>query len=151
LSTNLKREQSASPAKQQDTTGAFSFLTHSNGAKALGITPITADSASKNPTTGSLETNTSFTLSQLPALRALLNDLRPKLAGLESTSAGAREDDTARERRLYIENQARKALERRGVEIGSAAEATGRKVGPEELAALEGITEGLEAGDRMEE
>jgi kinetochore protein Mis12/MTW1 len=150
-STALKTEQSPSPAKQQSTTGAFTFLTHSDGAKALGISPITAGSTSNEAATGPLETNTSFTLSQLPALRALLDDLRPKLAGLGSATAGVRDDEMARERRLYIENQTRKALERRGVEIGGEAEATGRKVGPDELAALESITEGLRTGDRMEE
>jgi kinetochore protein Mis12/MTW1 len=117
----------------------------------LGITPITADSESKNASSAPLETNTSFTISQLPALRALLDDLRPKLAGLDGTVAGAREDDAARERRLYIESQTRKALERRGKDFEGEAEATGRRVGPDELAALESITEGLGTGDRMEE
>jgi hypothetical protein len=44
-------------------------------------------------------------------------------------------------------------LERRGkdIEDEAEAEATGRRVGPDELAALESITEGLGAGDRMEE
>ncbi|KAF2414976.1 hypothetical protein EJ08DRAFT_703983 [Tothia fuscella] len=149
--SSIKNESSSSPSRQSNPPGAFSFLTHSNGAKSLGITPVSTDSASKNPTTGPLETNTSFTLSQLPALRALLDALRPKLAGLGDASTGPREDEAARERRIYIENQTRKALERRGVEIQGDADATGRRIGPDELAALESISESLGANDRMEE
>ena len=150
-SKSLKSEQSSSSTKQQGASGALSFLTHSHSAEALGVTSIPTDSTSTHVATGPLETNTSFTLSQLPALRALLDDLRPKLETLGISSAGAREDDATRERRLYVESQTRKALERRGVEIVSETDTTDRRVGPDELAALESITEGLGGGSGMEE
>lgn len=100
-----------------------------------------------------LETNTSFTLAQLPALKALLDDLRPNLADLGGDAA-VKESEQAKERRTYIENQTRKVLEKRGLEIGEEAIEVGRRVPPEELAALEGIVEGMGGSTgrgRMEE
>jgi kinetochore protein Mis12/MTW1 len=82
-----------------------------------------------------------------------LDDLRPKLAGLGG-EAGAKESEQARERRIYIEKQTRKVLEKRGVEIGNESVELGRRVPPEELAALEGIVDGMGGSnerDRMEE
>lgn len=65
-----------------------------------------------------------------------------------------KESELAKERRTYIENQTRKVLEKRGVEIGDEAVEVGRKVPPEELAALEGIVDGMGGSterDKMEE
>jgi kinetochore protein Mis12/MTW1 len=104
---------------------------------------------------GPLETNTSFALSQLPALRAALAELRPRLAALEASSTKpAPESDAARERRLYVETQSRKASERQGMGVGdSSADSLGRAVAPEELASLEHIAASLSRtdDDRMEE
>jgi kinetochore protein Mis12/MTW1 len=154
-SSDIKAEQiSSSPTRQnqQSTTGALSFLTNTSSAKTLGIAPISPSPSNSKTQSAPLETNTSFTLAQLPALRALLDDLRPKLAGLGGTASGAQESEHARERRLYIENQTRKVLEKRGVEIGDEEVEVGRRVPPEELAALEGIVDGLGAGrERMVE
>jgi len=109
--------------------------------------------------TGPLATNTSFALSQLPALRSLLDELRPKLGALGDAQAAATESHSARERRLYLNSQTKKVLERQGVELGASAEGLGRRVQGDELAALEKIADGLSAGkrngneedDRMEE
>lgn len=151
----MKAEQhSSSPSRQpQDTTGAFNFLTNTPSAQSLGIAPITSTTSSSKTINTPLETNTSFTLAQLPALKALLNDLRPKLAELGGDAA-VKESELAKERRTYIENQTRKVLEKRGVEIGDEAVEVGRKVPPEELAALEGIVDGMGGSterDKMEE
>jgi kinetochore protein Mis12/MTW1 len=108
-----------------------------------------------NTGAGPLETNTSFALSQLPALRELLDELRPRLTALEASSTTpAPESDAARERRLYVETQSRKASERQGMSAGdSAGESSGRAVIPEELAALEDLVDSLKENDedRMEE
>lgn len=147
--TGVKTEHLDSPdakmAGKEDTDGAYAFLTHSTSAQALGITPLPSTTTPKAAQANPLSTNTSFTLSQLPALKALLADLRPKLS---DTSLGASEPEAARERRLYLEAQTRKVLERRGIAIGegAVAEGLGRRIGSGELAALEGIVEGLDRG-----
>jgi hypothetical protein len=58
-----------------------------------------------------------------------------------------------RERKIYLENQARKVLERRGIAVGEeAGDEVGRRIGMEERVALEDIVQGLGGGgDRMEE
>lgn len=152
---DVKAEQhSSSPSRQmQDTTGAFTFLTNTLSAQSLGIAPITSTTSPSKTINTPLETNTSFTLAQLPALKALLDDLRPNLAELGGDAA-VKESEQAKERRIYIENQTRKVLEKRGVEIGEEAVEVGRRVPPEELAALEGIVDGMGGStgrDRMEE
>lgn len=146
--TGMKTEHLDSPdiktAGKDDANGAYSFLTHTTSAQALGIAPLPTTTTPKAPQANPLSTNTSFTLSQLPALKALLADLRPKLS---NTSFRASESEAAWERRLYLETQTRRVLERRGIAIGengSGGEGVGRRVGSEELAALEGIVEGLD-------
>lgn len=156
--SEMKVEQaSLEKEKEFDRAGAYSFLTNGHSAKKLGLTPITAslDQQSEKETTGPLETNTSFTMSQLPALRTLLDDLRPKLTRLGDAQATASESHMARERRIYLNNQARNAVERQGVEIGGSAEGLGRRVQGDEVTALESIADGLGTGredeDKMEE
>ena len=89
-----------------------------------------------------LTTNTTFTLSQLPALRALLADLRPKLASLQSADYGLKtaRDERRQERRDYIEQRARMHLERNGrAHADKALSVNGRKIDPEEVEALEKV------------
>lgn len=91
-----------------------------------------------------LTTNTNFALSQLPALRALLSELRPKLAAL-SEAKGILQAETAKdelrgERREYIEQRTRSHLERNGQNAGDdSAMVSGKRVDPEEVQALERV------------
>jgi kinetochore protein Mis12/MTW1 len=156
LIEQLRRLTSPTSPGEQGTPGAFSFLSHGSSAEQLGLTP-SARSAASGTTYGSspLETNTSFALSQLPALHQLLAELRPRLATLARDSAlAAPESGTARERRIFVERQSRKALDRQGFGTGDgAADSLGKAVDPDELAALEGIVESLNNNghDTMEE
>jgi kinetochore protein Mis12/MTW1 len=145
-----------SSSGEQAAPGALSFLSHGSSAEQLGLTPAARSAASETSYGSSpLETNTSFALSQLPALRQLLAELRPRLATMAKDSAtAAPESGTAKERRLYVERQSRKALNRQGFGTGDAAsDSLGKGVDPDELAALESIVEGLNHNghDRMEE
>ncbi|KAK2813817.1 hypothetical protein FQN50_000218 [Emmonsiellopsis sp. PD_5] len=114
----------------------LSFLVSDPTAKRLRIGNAT--DPSHNPIT----TNTTFILSQLPALRAMLTQLRPKLTSLP-VSAGQMEVDPKREeRREYIESRTRMHLERNGEvggEDGRGVVVGGRRVGGEEARALEGV------------
>jgi len=148
---DVKSEQMSSPSApgggEKDTAGAFAFLTHTPAAQSLGVMPVQSNPAANGSKADALSTNTSFALSQLPALTALLAELRPKLPSVSNTSVPAPENEAARERRLYIETQSRKILERRGIAIGeSGTEQFGRRIGSDALAALEGIVEGFDRG-----
>ncbi|KIV99723.1 uncharacterized protein PV09_08653 [Verruconis gallopava] len=148
-SAEMKREQQ-SPGKHDATStvenkGTYAFLTEGEAAKALGVSMSTAASAGQQNQDGPLTTNTSFALSQLPALRALLDELRPKLAELGDAEMAVAESNSARERRLYVNKQARKAVERQGVDVGVSVEGLGRRVQEDELVALESIADALPA------
>lgn len=134
---------------------SLSFLTATPSASTLGL--------STKPQVESLAQNTQFALSQLPALKALLAHLRPRLASLPQSSLPGARNKSEEARQAYIGSQSRKAMERRGIDVSgnAAAEAgdLGRRMGTDEIRALEGIvktlgsagTRGAEEGDRMEE
>lgn len=113
----------------------FAFLAGTDSAKSAGISAI---QTSRQPIT----TNTTFTLSQLPALRSILAELRPRLAKLNSGHWGVEsaKDERREERRDYIEQRTKMHLERNGHVTGDeAASLSGRNVDPDELAALEKV------------
>lgn len=76
------------------------------------------DSASRQTSSGQqpLTTNTTFTLSQLPALKVVLTDLKSKLTTLKDVQLGfdTAQDERREERREYIEQRTRSHLERNG-------------------------------------
>lgn len=136
---------------------AFAFLTHTPASQSLGVLPITASAtATATPTTTPLATHSSFATSQLPHLRHLLSTLRPHLSSTALPSAhttthtssssdpeGA-EHDASRERKLYLESQSRRILERRGVDTKEGVEGVveGGRVRGEEVRGLEGLIGG---------
>lgn len=117
----------------------FGFL-HDAGGLAAG--------AADRP----LETTTSFTLSQLQALRALSTSLRSILPNLEAGAEEEQDDDGGRkswrrERMEYVETATRKHLEHaRGLELGKDGEVRdgewqgeGRKLAKDEVEGLEKV------------
>ncbi|KAF1833111.1 Mis12 domain-containing protein [Decorospora gaudefroyi] len=154
-----KREArtSTSPTKtsEGDTTngsGPFAFLTHTPAAQSLGIQPLpltgsTTTNADKNTP---LTTHTTFTTSQVPYLRQLLASLKPHLATTAlpsntSNSTEAQTEQLGRERKLYVESQSKRILERRGIDTKDGVEGVweGSSVRAEEVRGLEGLVEGL--------
>ncbi|TKA75712.1 hypothetical protein B0A49_03910 [Cryomyces minteri] len=137
-STAFKTEPSSSPTKDSmsaQPSAPFAFLTSTHAAKTLGISTTTAH----NP----LTQNTTFALAQLPALRNLLASLRPKLTALPDAPVED-EETIAGERRAYIESQTRRHLERRGVDLNAEGSVgLGRRIGPEEVRAIEAIVGAL--------
>lgn len=113
----------------------FSFLSSTPAAKQINVGDGTV--ASHTP----LTTNTTFILSQLPALRAMLAQLRSKLATLPASADDMERDSKREERRRYIESRTRIHLERTG-ELStknSNGFVKGRKIDSEEAQALEGV------------
>ncbi|KAG8629967.1 hypothetical protein KVT40_001586 [Elsinoe batatas] len=122
---------------------SFSFLSSVPAASELEI--ITKRESRP------LTQNTKFTLAQLPALKKLLEDLRPHLSSVPRPGPGS---EAQRTRDAYIERQSRKAMARNGVEPGQGGDAVpGRPVTAEEVKALETIADALggASNTRMEE
>ena len=116
----------------------FSFLSSTPAAKQINV-------GDGNVSHTPLTTNTTFILSQLPALRAMLAQLSPKLATLPASAADIARDSKREERRRYIESRTRIHLERTG-ELstkGSNGFVKGRKIDSEEAQALEGVMDML--------
>ncbi|KAF2642144.1 hypothetical protein P280DRAFT_449634 [Massarina eburnea CBS 473.64] len=127
----------------------FAFLTHTQASKDLGIQSLPLSSASKTATTAAsrnpLTTHTTFTTAQLPYLRQLLASLKPHLAAtaLPELLQGGAKEEWARERRVYVESQSKRALERRGVDTRDGVEGVveGERIVSDEVRGLEGIVE----------
>lgn len=156
----MKRE-STSPARNEGaaSNGApFAFLTHAPAAQALGLQALPqAPSPSSTAANGAtpLATHTSFTTSQLPYLRQLLSNLKPHLASTAlpantPRSPSAESHDATRERKLYLESQSKRILEKRGVDTREGVEGAveGGRVRADEVRGLEGIVEALGRGNR---
>ncbi|KAG0651863.1 Kinetochore-associated MTW1 [Hyphodiscus hymeniophilus] len=143
----LKREPS------EDTQAAhptFAFLQDKGGLKGDVSHPIS--------------TTTSFALSQLPALKSLLQNLKPRLDELVNDNGqeglvGEEEKSWKRERLEFVEKEARRHLENvRGLELGDMGEVRdgewqgeGRKLGKEEVEDLERVVKLVGGGDAMDE
>ncbi|KAH6857355.1 Mis12 domain-containing protein [Alternaria rosae] len=175
-STLPKRESLTSTSgndKQEGQAAPFAFLTHAPAAKEIGIQslphqqPSTANGEknAEKPNNDTkhtpLTTHTSFTTTQLPYLRQLLASLQPHLANTALPSnttphnshshAHAQQqpkdkEELTRERKIYVESQSKRVLERRGVDTKDGVEGVwegGSRVGSEEVRGLEGLVEGM--------
>lgn len=124
----------------------LSFLTSSPAAHQLRVGVTAGSNAKHTPIT----TNTTFILSQLPALQAILRKLRPKLASLPKSADEMELDHKKDERREYIESRIRLHLERTGqLAVGGDGNpvVAGRRIDIAEAQALEAVTGMLTAGD----
>ncbi|RMZ68646.1 MIND kinetochore complex component Mtw1 [Pyrenophora seminiperda CCB06] len=158
----------------QNNNAPFSFLTHTPAAQSLGLhslpAPLTSTTSDKNTEkTAPLTTHTTFTTSQLPHLRQLLASLKPHLpttalpsnttpshsSSSSSSSAAAAtggaaglkgKEELTRERKVYVESQSKRILERRGVDTKDGVEGVwegSSRVRAEEVRGLEGLVAGL--------
>lgn len=169
LAQKKELRSSTSPEKppaSNEADAPFAFLTHNPAAQSLGIQPLppptsAAATSNTNSTNAAaappalshtpLTTHTQFTHSQLPYLRQLLANLRPHLATTalptshQNTSS---KDELARERKIYIESQSKRVLERRGVDTVDGVEGAveGTRGSAEEVKGLESLVEVLKRG-----
>ena len=113
----------------------FSFLNSSPSSRALNV-------STSQPAQQPLTTNTIFTLSQLPAIKAILADLRPKLPTLQSTEhdLNSAMDERRQERRDYIDQRTRSHLGRNSrAHRDNTTTVNGRRIDQEEVDALEKV------------
>ena len=136
--------------ESQEVRALFAFLQDRGGLKGDVSHPIS--------------TTTSFALSQLPALKALLRNLKPRLDELANVDGqenlvGEEEKSWKRERLEFVEREARRHLENvRGLELGDMGEVRdgewqgdGRKLGKGEVGDLERVVGLIGEGDAMDE
>lgn len=133
---NATKRGKPSQTSQHD----FSFLTSATPAKAL---VVSSSGSAQQPIT----TNTKFALSQLPTLRSLLKDLRPRLARLQTSITGTDSvrAESAEERREYIEQRTKLHLQRHGDWASiNDHDVSGKRVEQQELGALEEVVDILD-------
>lgn len=147
--------------KRETTPGAplnqapasLAFLTHTPAAQSLGIQPLPQTSDTLSTTTQPLSTHTTFTTSQLPYLRQLLEALQPHLATTSLPTTGKQDEteELARERRLYVESQSKRILEKRGVDTTDGVEGIfeGTRVRSEEVRGLESVVGAMAWGKKV--
>jgi kinetochore protein Mis12/MTW1 len=130
---------SQAPGADAGTPSPFSFLTSS---------PHTST------TTQPLSQNLQYAIAQLPALRELLAQLKTSLSSLPAARQ-VRLDENSMEakRRGYINAQSRRAMEKRGVDVGgqSSEVGRGRRVAAEEVQGLESVVQAMGGADRTVE
>ncbi|KAH7406974.1 Mis12 domain-containing protein [Phaeosphaeria sp. MPI-PUGE-AT-0046c] len=156
-STAPKREPRSSTSPTKQASGAqvngapFAFLTHTPAAQTLGVQPLPQTSNTATESRTPLTTHTTFTTSQLPYLRQLLSSLQPHLATTAlptSTASTKNSEEMTRERKVYVESQSKRILERRGVDTKDGVEGVwdSRRVGAEEVRGLEGLVQSMGRG-----
>jgi kinetochore protein Mis12/MTW1 len=105
-------------------------------------------------TTQPLSQNLQYAIAQLPALRVLLAQLKTSLSSLPAARQ-VRLDENSMEakRRGYINAQSRRAMEKRGVDVGGQGSEVGRgrRVAAEEVQGLESVVQAMGGADRMVE
>lgn len=148
LSTQVPKKEESED--MQSTYPAFAFLQNKGD--------ITGDVS--HP----ISTTTSFALSQLPALKALLQNLKPRLDELANGNGkdglvGEEEKSWRKERLEFVEKETRRHLENvRGLELGEMGEVRdgewqgeGRKLGKGEVEDLERVVGMVGGTDAMDE
>lgn len=100
--------------------------------------------------------DTQYALEQIPALQKLLSGLRDAMQIIPSAKNGRLEDEDNAEarRRRYLENQSRRALERKGIDTDSSAGtslAAGRRIGRDELEGIESLAQTLAGADASQQ
>ncbi|KAJ5162059.1 hypothetical protein N7492_007451 [Penicillium capsulatum] len=138
LKSILSTVETAKPGETSPAPLDLSFLTSSPAARQLRVGVDTGSHAKHTP----LTTNTTFILSQLPALQATLQNLRPKLASLYTSEAAEEPKSKRDERKAYIESRIRLHLERAGqLALGDDGNpvVAGRRIDRSEAHALENV------------
>lgn len=139
VSRALTSEYSRNKVLLAQLEGILNSKTEEDHLPNLSFLPI---SLSDQPFTGQrpLTTNTQFALSQLPALKTTLIDLKAKLSTLKDVQLGfdTAKDEYREERRHYIEQRTKSHLERNGRSaLADSGPLAGKQTDTAEVEALE--------------
>lgn len=116
--------------------------TDSKTSSMPSLTFLNTDKLARSASSNPLTVHSEFAVSNLPALRTLVDELRPKLDNLRQGGVKVDWESRREDRRAYIEGRVRKIV-REGAE---GEEAGGTRVGLEEAVGLETVVEGLRRG-----
>ena len=162
LNTMLKAEEARNAAVLEQ----LRSLTGTNNANGDAESPLafltSSAHAAKNSPGQPLNQNVQYALSQLPALRQHLEQLKQSLQTPLNARRGREDEDSFEsKRRNYIDYHSRRALDRKGIEpekAASVAAGLGRRVGREEVEGMEAVVQALggvdatmRSNDEMEE
>ncbi|KAL8757145.1 MAG: hypothetical protein Q9184_004292 [Pyrenodesmia sp. 2 TL-2023] len=153
--TQLKSLLSAPQSTSSPSSGSstrdpsLAFITTHPSAITLGLS-LSQTSSTRNPKSP-LSENAQFFISQLPALKSALEELKPRLKTLPEKIGDVDWESRREERRAYIEGRVRKVVGGMGVPGGDADGMKGVRVGREEVRDLEDMVGGIVRADRMEE
>ena len=153
LNLALKAKQARNAALIKQLHAITSPPSNTNNAESPESLAFLTQDRTNGSSHAPLTTQTQFAVSQLPALRQLVSELRPKLDKLKSTSPGdVPRDARKEERRQYIESGVRRVIARGGLNNGEGDLKTmnGERRGREEVEMLERVVRGIGDGDRME-
>ncbi|KAI4112672.1 MAG: hypothetical protein LQ345_006213 [Seirophora villosa] len=126
---------------------SLAFLTSHPSAKGLNLSLKQGKKNTESPLTTQLQ----FFISQLPALRQTMSELKPRLKSLPEKVGDVDWESRREERRAYIEGRVRKVVDGLGFGGADGNEMKGGRVGREEVSDLEGVIGGIARADRMEE
>jgi kinetochore protein Mis12/MTW1 len=162
LNSMLKAEEARNAAVlEQLRTLTGSAASNSDSEPQLAFLTA-AQQTSKNSNGQVLSQNVQYALTQLPAIREHIAQLKQSLQSpLHTRRGGVNEDSTDYKRTNYIYHQSRRALDRKGIEpeqAASVAAGLGRRVGREEIQGIEAVVQALggaeatmRSNDEMEE
>lgn len=105
----------------------------------------TLQTTQKNSTNQPSNQNVQYAISQLPALRQLLSDLKGSLQTIPN-SRHVDENSISSKRAQYVESQSRRALRRKGIDSENALStdaASRRKIGRDEVEGIEAVVQAL--------
>ena len=151
LNTMLKAEEARNAAVLEQ----LRSLTGTNNANGDAESPLafltSSAHAAKNSPGQPLNQTVQYALSQLPALRQHLEQLKQSLQTPLNARRGREDEDSFEsKRRNYIDYHSRRALDRKGIEpekAASVAAGLGRRVGREEVEGMEAVVQALGGAD----
>ena len=141
-------------AEEARNTAMLSRLQSVLGTHTSQFTFLTSSSyVSKNSTSEPLHQNVQYALSQLPALRQLLPQLKESLQTLPNARQAHNDENSVEgKRRQYLETQSRRALERKGIDPedpSKAAAGVGRRIGRDEVEGMEAVVQALGGAEAL--
>ena len=154
LNAMLKAEEARNTAVLEQLRSLVGAGSNSNDPSAAPFAFLASSSHISKKSGGQpFNQNVQYALSQLPALRQHLAQLKESLQTLPNARHVEQDVDSIEaKRRRYIEFQSRRTLERKGIEPenpASIAAGVGRRIGRDEVEGMEAVVQALGGADAM--
>ena len=151
LNSMLKAEEARNAAVLEQLRALTGSAASDNDSESQLAFLTAAQETVKNSNGQALGQNVQYALTQVPAIREHIAELKQSLQSpLHMRRGGANEDSVDYKRTNYIYHQSRRALDRKGIEpeqATSVAAGLGRRVGREEIEGIEAVVQALGGAD----